>query len=158
MSFFSLLDPKSVDNRQSERWKVLSSDQLFLGIIRSPRPGLLNIAPGKMGEALGTEYPRFALESLYGRQLRLKELERRAHVIVIQMNTPAPVGRTREADLGWFDKHTPRSMQLMEQLWAIVRCDSRAAISHIVLKHGIDLQDQTICLQEGIRYFCSETF
>jgi hypothetical protein len=26
ISFFSFLDPKSVDNRQSERWKVLSSD------------------------------------------------------------------------------------------------------------------------------------
>jgi hypothetical protein len=70
-----------------------------------------------MGEALGTEYPHIALESLYGRRLRLKELERRAHVAIIQMNTPAPVGRTREAYLGWLDKHTPRSMQLMEQLW-----------------------------------------
>jgi hypothetical protein len=79
---------------------------------------LLNIAPGKMGEALGTEYPLIALavESLNGRRLRLKELEHRVHVIVIQMNTPAPVGRTREAYLGWLDKHTPCSMQLMEQL------------------------------------------
>jgi hypothetical protein len=121
MSFFSFLDPKSVDNRQSERRKVLFSDQLFLGIRRYPRPNLLNIAPGNMGQALGTGYPRIALESLYGRRLRLKELEHRVHVIAIQMNTPAPVGRTREVYLGWLDKHTPRSMQLMEQLWVSYR-------------------------------------
>jgi hypothetical protein len=75
---------------------------------------LLNIHPGKMGEALDTEYPRIALvlESRYGRLLKLQELEHRAQVISFQMNTPVPVGRTRETYLAWFDKHTPRSMQL----------------------------------------------
>jgi hypothetical protein len=63
---------------------------------------LLNIAPGKMGETLGTVYPRIvlALDPLYGCRLRLKELEHRVHVITIQMNTPVPVERTCEAYLG----------------------------------------------------------
>jgi hypothetical protein len=67
--------------RKHENRRILSSNQLFLGIMKSPRPDHLITALTKMGELLATSsedsaYPHFerALDSLFCRRLSVPEL------------------------------------------------------------------------------------
>jgi hypothetical protein len=98
--------------------RTLCSDQLFLGIMNSPRSDRMNTAASKMRSTLGTDFPEIAdaLDSMYGRRLNVRDLEHRVHVVAVQLEVPPPSGRTREDYLGWLHEHAPRSMELLQRM------------------------------------------
>jgi hypothetical protein len=116
--FTSFFGHRHEQGEEHERLRVLSSDQLFLGIIKSPRPEHLQTSPNKMGKVLGTAYPQIesALAAIHGRRLNLRELESRIHIIAHQLDMPGPRGRTREDYLNWLNHHSPQGMELLQAL------------------------------------------
>jgi hypothetical protein len=119
MSFFSKVDQRGT-GAQGGRSKQLCSDQLFLGIVKSPRPDLLNTAPSKMAKVLGTAYPdiEMAINTLYENGLTVRQLENRVSAIAGELHVDRPSGRAREDYFAWLDHYQPRSMELMEQLFS----------------------------------------
>jgi hypothetical protein len=86
--------------REQENRRILSSDQLFLGIMKSPRPGHLITALTKMGDLLvassedsAYRHIERALDSLFRRRLSVPELAGRVRVLAGKLQLPLPTGR-----------------------------------------------------------------
>jgi hypothetical protein len=82
---------------------VISSDQIFLGIIASPRAIHLLSAHSAMRQALDPELLEIdrALGSMFGRRLTVRDLELRVNVISEHLEEGRPRGRSREDLLQW---------------------------------------------------------
>jgi hypothetical protein len=122
MSFFSKIHQPGT-GAQSGRSQQLYSDQLLLGIIKSSRPDLLNAAPSKMAKALWTEYPhvQVAIDVLDRDGLTVKQLETRVNRIGLTMRVDRPTGRGREDYFAWLDHYSPRSIELLGELFSDTR-------------------------------------
>jgi hypothetical protein len=108
--------------REHENWKILSPDQLFLGIMKSPRPAHLITALTKMGDLLAASsvdsaYPRIerVLDSLFRRRLSVPELADRVR-IAGRLQLPLPTGRKRTHDLSWLDELSEAVMALFTEI------------------------------------------
>jgi hypothetical protein len=97
-----------LDENRKMRAKTLSSNQLFLGIISSPRPFQLITAQARMSEALSPNLAHIEqrlLQMHSNRYLRVRELEIRVRAIAPSIQGPPPEGRTRQDLLQWLSKH-----------------------------------------------------
>jgi hypothetical protein len=122
MSFFGHSHGQA---REKESLGHLSSDQPFLGIIKSPRPDHLNAAPSKMHRVLGSAFPRTdqAFDSVFTRFVGVRELDSRVRWVAGQLGDDLPRGFGRPCDdyLGWLDARYPRSWQLLQEMIAAER-------------------------------------
>jgi hypothetical protein len=98
----------------AERRRVLSSDQLFLGIIKSPRTDHLQASPSKMGKILGTKHADIQqeLEVMYGHYVTSHEMGGYLHQIAHILQVTGPESRAREVYLAWLEQHAPASMDV----------------------------------------------
>jgi hypothetical protein len=113
---------KSEDQlREHENRRILSSDQLFLGIMKSLHPGHLITALTKTGDLLAASsedsaYPPLerGLNSLFHRRLSVPELAGR--VLAGRLQLPLPTGRKRTDHLRWLDKHFEAAIALLTEI------------------------------------------
>jgi hypothetical protein len=102
---------RRIDPQRKERTRVLSSNQIFLGIISSPRPFTLMTAPVQMGRSL--EPPLVAIETrlmrMFGEhRLTRRELETRVRAAAPWIDARPPEGRKRRDLLEWLHGHWHR--------------------------------------------------
>jgi hypothetical protein len=109
--------------REHENRRILSSDQLFLGIMKSPRPDHLITALTKMGDLIAASsedsaYPHIemALDSLFHRRLRVPELAGRVRVLVGRLQLPLPTGRKQTDYLSWLDELSEAAMTSLTEI------------------------------------------
>jgi hypothetical protein len=97
--------------REHENRRILSSDQLFLGIMKSPHPDHLITALTKMDDLLAASsedsaYPHIegALNSLFCQRLSVPELAGSVRVLPGRLQLPLPTGRKQTDYLSWLDE------------------------------------------------------
>jgi hypothetical protein len=116
-TLYSFFDESEEKWRETANRRVLSSDQPFLGFIKSPRPGHLIRAPGRMGELLeGTSYREIEmrLHSMYQQRLRAGELATRVSAIAGVLDVRPPTGRKRSDYLARLDQYSPRALEVLQ--------------------------------------------
>jgi hypothetical protein len=103
--------------------RILSSDQLFLGIMKSPRPDHLITALTKIGDVIAASsedlvYPHIerALDSLFHRRLSVPELAGRVRALAGRLQLPLPTGRKWTDYLSWLDEHSEAAMALLTEI------------------------------------------
>jgi hypothetical protein len=115
-SFFGESEEKC---RETANRRVLSSDQLFPGIIKSPPPEHLIRAPGRIGEPLeGTPYREIemSLDSMYQQRLRAEELATRVSAIADVLDLRPPTGRKRSDYPASLDQYSPRALGVLQDI------------------------------------------
>jgi hypothetical protein len=85
----------------------LSSDQIFLGLMKSFQPGHLITDHGKMGQALKGELDLIERRffTLHGHKLDVCEFRMQVHIAAARMEIEAPQKGRREAYLKWLGMH-----------------------------------------------------
>jgi hypothetical protein len=85
----------------------LSSNQVFLGLTKTPRAASLIQSPTSLGRMLDPELKqvRRALEQLYGMELSARDIEIHVHAIAQRCQIGAPTERRLEANLTWVRQH-----------------------------------------------------
>jgi hypothetical protein len=116
--FASFFGPRCGQTGSHERLRVLSSDQLFLGIIKSPRTDHLQASSSKMGKMLGTKYAdtEKELERMYGHYVTAHEIGGYIHQIARILDKPGPERRARDVYLAWLDQYAPDSLNIYHRL------------------------------------------
>jgi hypothetical protein len=118
----------SVPSPEPIKPRTLSSNQLFLGLLNSPRPLSLITAPSKMARALNDEFNpvESGLETIYGTRLNMPDLESVVRRIARDLNIDPPDIRRRNAYLAWIREN-----------WTVVReplgqaaLERRQAVTH----------------------------
>jgi hypothetical protein len=102
------------------RHQSTASDQLFLGIIKSPRTDHLQASPSKMGKILGTKHADIqqGLERMYGHYVTSHEMGGYLHRIAHILRVPGPESRARGVYLAWLEHHAPASMDVYHTLFS----------------------------------------
>jgi hypothetical protein len=95
---------------------VLSSDQIFLAVVKSPRPEHLIAAPSRMANMPDPRLQavEIALNSILGCYIGVRGLRFRIPVLVHGLNTPPPTGTCRLDYLEWLDQHSLNSLDLLD--------------------------------------------
>jgi hypothetical protein len=94
---------------------VSSSGQLFLGVVKSPRPEHLIPAPSRMAKMLDPrpQAVKIALNSISGRYFGVRKLRFRIPVLVHELDTPPPTRTCRLDYLEWLDQHSRDALNLL---------------------------------------------
>jgi hypothetical protein len=108
---------------EHENRRILSSHQLFLGIMKSSGPDHLITALTKMGNLLAASsedsacpHIERALDSLFRRCLSVPEPAGRVRVVAGRLQLPLPTGRKRTDHLSWLDEDSEAAMTLPTEI------------------------------------------
>jgi hypothetical protein len=93
------------------RSRTLTSNQIFLGIIASPRIFHMIQVPMKMNRVVEPELAQIEenMFALFGRGLSARDLESRVHVTAPAIQIRPPESRTRAAFLRWLHENWTRA-------------------------------------------------
>jgi hypothetical protein len=85
----------------------LSSDQIFLGLMKSPRSIHMIQSPNKMGRELDVDLNRVRreLDGFYGQKLQVRDIGIQIHMIAEILNIELPMERRLEVYLEWLKTH-----------------------------------------------------
>lgn len=118
--------PEDFDERTSTRVsperkacaKTLSSNQIFLGVISSPRPFHIISMPTTMTQAIAPHLEEIEnwLRSISPRRINNHELESRVRAIAARIRVPQPTRRHREVYLQWIHDNFQRVAPILVQL------------------------------------------
>jgi hypothetical protein len=97
-----------IDAERKLRSRTSTSNQIFLGIIASPRAFHMIQVPMKMNQVLEPELAQIEenMFALFGRRLSARDLESRVHVIAPAIQVRSPKSRTRAAFLRWLHERS----------------------------------------------------
>jgi hypothetical protein len=116
-TLFAFMEESEEKLREHENRRTLTSDQHFLGIMKSPHSDHLITVLTKMSDLLAASsedsaYPHIerVLDSLFCRGLSVPWLASRARVFVGRLQMPPLTGKKQTDYLSWLDEHSEAAM------------------------------------------------